>query len=396
MTTHIRRALAATSLVAGLSLVGFSNANAQTSGPRWQAWMGCWSASAPQSGVELKGAPVTCVAPTANPDAAQIITLSEDKVLGRDTIDASGAERVVNTRNCAGTQTARWSSDERRIYLKSTSTCDGMRSTTSAILSIASNGDWLDVRDVSAGEGSNVRVARFHPARVPAAMADSVPASPTATGFTAARIAAGAPVGPSAVKEAVKNVDADVVESWIMERAQKFALDGNTLASLADAGVPGSVTDAMIAVTNPNAFQVARVQNDEREGRPVYAGTMTYPATCDLYNPYYSGYGCSSALGYGYNPYGYGYGYGYGYSGGYYYPPVIVLSGPGITSTSNPKVVKGHGYTQNGSGSTTGTATTRDTGTSTSSTSGGSSTSSSSGTSSSTNSSSGRTAHAKP
>ncbi len=56
------------------------------------------------------------------------------KIVSTQRIDASGAERPVDAKGCTGVQRATWSADERRIYLRSASTCDGLKSTTSAIL----------------------------------------------------------------------------------------------------------------------------------------------------------------------------------------------------------------------------------------------------------------------
>jgi hypothetical protein len=412
--TMIRRTSGAAAVALGLALLSASPASAQTSGPRWQAWLGCWTPSGTgQNVLDLKVAPVICVSPTNSSDAAELVTLSDTKVLSRDTIDASGAERIFTTKNCTTSQTARWSADERRIYFKSASTCDGLKSTVSSIIASAPNGEWLEVRGVNAGDGSNVRVARYRP--VPrSAMGDSLTSADERM-TRAARVAAGAPIGPTAIAEAVKNVDPKVVESWILEGDQRFSLDAKMLVTLADAGIPGNVTDAMIAASNPDAFQLARadriVTDDDVRGNRVYGGMMT---NCDPYSRTYDSYDCRYSAsrygygygynGYGYNGYGSGYGYGYGYGTGYYYPPVVIISGP--VAAVNAQAVKGQGYTRNGSGSN-GTASQRDKSASSSSSSNTSSntkpssTSTSSSTdntssSNSTNSSSGRTAHGRP
>jgi hypothetical protein len=399
MNSIIRRTLVASAVAACITLVSAPTAAAQ-SGPKWQAWIGCWTPSIPgQTVVDLKLAPVICITPTSNPNAIELATLGETKVLGRDTIDASGTEQTITTKNCAGSQTARWSADERRVYLRSASTCDGLKSTTSAILSMSPEGEWLEVRGVSAGGGENVRVARYRAVQIPDSTLNAISGGDRVMASAAARVAAGAPVGTAAITEAVKNADLKVVEAWILERDQAFNLDAKALVELADAGIPGSVTDAMIAITHPEAFQFARASEaggaiqtrDDVSGRRVYGGVMSNNY-CDTYGRYYDPYGCSySAFGYGrygYNRYGNGYGYGYGLNGGYYSPAVIIVQSPGSASAvPSGQVVKGRGYTQT-SGPANGTASTRDrSSTSTSSSSRG--TSSSSGSSSSGSSSSG-------
>jgi hypothetical protein len=417
MNTMIRRAYFVAIAAIGLVILPATQATAQNTGPRWQAWIGCWTSSiAGQNTVDFKVAPVVCVAPTSNADAVELTTLSDTKVLSRDTIDASGAEHVFTTKNCSTIQTARWSADERRIYFKSVGTCDGLKSTTSSILAIVPSGEWIEVRGLSAGEGSSVRVARYRAVSTPA---DSLSSANDKTTTAAARIAASAPIGTTAIGEAVKNVDPKVVESWILEGDQRFKLDAKTLVAMADAGIPGNVTDAMIAASNPDAFQVARADrgrnDDDVRGNRIYGGVMT-PSSCDPYSRYYDPYDCRysgdyayrSRYGYGYGSgYGLGYGYGNGYNNGYYYPPVVIISGtPG--ADANAKAVKGHGYTQNGSGSS-GTASTRDksssapaakpsnsTNTGSASSSNTGSSSSSSNTTNTNTSTSDRTAHARP
>jgi hypothetical protein len=189
---------------------------------------------------------------------------------------------------------------------------------------------------------------------------------------TGARLAAGANIGTTAVTEASKAADASVVEAWLLERGQRFALNANTLVALADAGIPSSVTDAMVAVSNPGAFQLARAEpanrsggsgeSEERYGRSV-------PVYLDPYDPWgygYSRYGYSRYGQYG-NGYGSPYGYGYGQNYGGYSGPIIIVNGTqsgGTATITNPQVVKGRGYTQNSGTSSSGRSASENTGSS--------------------------------
>lgn len=371
-----------TAIAAAMGLVAVSGASAQqvSAGARWQAWLGCWT-SAPlgQSyGSAQFAAPVVCIVPTSNSDVVAVATIADGKVIKRDSIDASGREKPVATKDCEGTQVARWSADDRRVYLSSTTSCGGMRSKASSILAMTPSGEWLDVRGVSAGEGENVRVARYRdvglPSSVPAEISDVLRGRSMSS--QSARIAAGANIGTKAVTEATHSADVSVVEAWLMERGQRFALSASDLITLADAGIPASVTDAMVAVSNPDVFQLARADDgsesavdasDRRSGRviPVYM------------DPYYSPYGWGYSR-YGYNGYGYGYGYGYGGYGGYYGgygAPIIVVTGSQSAVGANSQMVKGRGYTQNNPSSSSG----REASPSTSTPSGSSSSTSSSG-----------------
>ena len=350
-----------TTLALAMGLVAVNSASAQGAGPRWQAWLGCWSSAALSEsyGSAQFAPPVVCIVPTSSSDVVEVATIADGKVVKRDSIDASGRDRALQAKGCEGTQVARWSADERRVYLKSASSCEGMRTTGSSILAMTQSGEWIDVRGVSAGEGENVRVARYRdiglPTAIPAEIASALRGRAMAS--QAARIAAGATIGTTAVKEATSSASAGVVEAWIMERAQRFALGANELVALADAGIPARVTDAMVAVSYPNAFQVARA--DDRSVRD--AEDVGYGRTIPVYlDPYYSpwgwGYSRYGNSGYGYNGYGNGYGgngyggYGSGYYGG---APIIIVTGTQAAGGSNGQMVKGRGYTQGTSGGST-------------------------------------------
>ena len=173
----------------------------------------------------------------------------------------------------------------------------------------------------------------------------------------AARITAGAPIGATGVLEASRAADSTVVAAWLLEREQRFVLDAKTLVQLADAGVPGAVTDALVAVSNPGAFHLARVpdQGDviradqPTRGRRVSAMAVPYdPWTWGSLGLYDYRYG--NPYGYRYGGYGYGYGYGYnnGYYGGYA-PPIIIVNGD-TQGAAAGQMVKGRGYTQPGGG----------------------------------------------
>lgn len=375
--------VSAVALATGLVAVNSASAQATNTGPRWQAWLGCWTSAAPGEsyGSAQFAPPVVCIVPTSSSDVVELATIADGKVVKRDSIDASGRERALQAKGCEGNQVARWSADERRVYLKSASSCEGMRTSGSSILAMTQSGEWIDVRGVSAGEGENVRVARYHdiglPSSIPSEIAGMLRGRAMAS--QAARIAAGATIGTTAVREATSSATAAVVEAWIMERAQRFALGASDLVALADAGVPARVTDAMVAVSYPSAFQVARA--DDRSRRGDDSEDVVYGRRIPVYlDPYYSpwgwGYSRYGNNGYGYNGYGYG-GYGNGgYGPGYYGgAPIIVVTGTQAAAPAG-RMVKGRGYTQDEStGSSSGRSNNPYAGSSSGSSSSGSSTS---------------------
>jgi hypothetical protein len=406
--TRLRARLASTARTAALAaglLANISSAAAAQQagpGPRWQAWLGCWTA-APAADLPVPvtaGAPLVCITPTADANVVAVTTLSGGKTVSTQRIDASGRDEPIMAKGCTGTQRARWSADERRVYLRAVATCDGVQRTTSGILAMTPAGEWLDVQGVAAGEGENVRVARYHDAGIPSSVPAEIATALSGRTMSAqgARIAAGATVGTVAVVEASRASSAGVVEAWLLERGQTFALTARDLVALADAGVPARVTDAMVAVSNPKTFAIAhpdaRARRDPAFGDDV-VGQRIYVTMEPMSSPWGWGYSPYGYSPYGYSPYGYGYGSSaYGYPGYFSTAPVIILNRPDAT-TAHGRIVKGHGYTP---AEQTGTAAASPSSSSgSSSSSGRSSAPSSSGSSQSGSSQSGaRTAKPRP
>ena len=352
MKTYLRRTLIIASATSALVLSAVPSFAQTATGTRWQAWIGCWSGIADDENAAVRetrtAAPTVCVTPSSNANVVDVTTVADGKLISNTTLDASGRDQAVEATGCTGVQRAQWSADERRVYLKSTSTCEGIRTSTSGIIAISPTGEWLDIRGVSAGGGDNVRVARYRDVGIPAGLPADL--ARTLTGRTmatqSARVSAGAAVGTNAVIDAVRSSDAAVVEAWLLERHQPFAITARDLVALADAGVPARVTDALVAVSNPRAFAIDRA--DRRDANDdVSVGRRVFVTAYPSYDPW----------GYGYSPYGYDYGsrYGSGYYGnsygnnygnngyGYYYPPVVIVTNG--TQSSHGRVEKG-GYTQ--------------------------------------------------
>ena len=405
MIVSMKRCLAAL----GLALVASTSVTGQQArvGPKWQAWVGCWTASVPGASAfatPAENGTFVCITPSAQGgDAVDVTTVGDGNVVSTQRIDASGADHPLEAKGCTGVQRASWSADERRVYLRSSSTCDGLKSSTSAILSMTGTGEWLDVRGVSSYGDVNVRVARYRDAGIPSGVPADIASAlrDRGAGRETARIAAGAPIGTTGVIEASRAADSTVVAAWLLEREQRFALDAKTLVQLADARVPGAVTDALVAVSNPGAFRLARISDQTDAISTELPGRRRVSAMAMPYDPWIWG---SLGLDYGYRygyPYGYRYGsgsYGYGYNNGYfggYAPPIIIVNGS-TQGESRGQMVKGRGYTQTQGSSTGPTASERRTRSSSPpppSSSGSSSAGSSSGGSSSGGSSSeGRTA----
>jgi hypothetical protein len=382
---------------ATLVLAGSSSAWAQASASsqldaRWQPWIGCWQPAPPPSpdGATFSlprnsNAPIVCVAPSTDARAASsvdVVTIANGKVESRDAIDASGQSVSRSKQGCNGVESANWSANGRRLYMTSDFDCPGgLKRVTSGLFAISPGGDWINVQSVKANGSSGITVLHYNSVATPsAAPADVAQAlSDRALASNTARAAAAANLTTADIVEASHKADSSVVAAWIVDRGQKFNVDANQLVALADAGLPGNVTDAMVAVSYPKEFVVNRAgQNADAlpasDGNDVGGAdiqraeentdvrVMTMPAYSPYgYSPFaYAPYGF---YGYGYSPYGYS---PYGYSpygalpyGGYYSPyaagyggyywnsaPVIILKGDQQPARPPAYVVRGHGYTR--------------------------------------------------
>lgn len=372
-----------------------SAAQASQVDARWQPWIGCWRPAAPQTpGMTFSlprntDAPLVCIVPTKDAAATSsvyVLTVAHDTIAARDSINVTGRNIARTKDDCTGVENAAWSPDGRRLYLTSDFTCPGgLKRTTSGLFAMSPRGDWVNVQGVTAGGNTAVHTLHYTDAGVPSTLPSEISSALHARGIalSTARSGAGAPLTSANVVEASHKLDSVVVEAWIVDRGQSFNVDAKKIVALANAGVPGNVTDALVAVTYPKAFAVnqpddesgladieqsqasssssANGYNSDDTRVMMLPGYARYNYSPFGYSPYdYYGYGYSpygySPFGYspyGYSPYGaynpgglgYGGAYGGAYGGWYSSRPIIVLQGSGV-SQPNGRVVKGHGYTR--------------------------------------------------
>lgn len=330
---------------------------------RWTPWVGCWQASArdiesmgvsPGSSTPL---PVVCITPASGAAAIDLVTITGADVAPAERIDANGVRRAVSREGCDGWETAEFSPDAKRIYLRSEHQCTGNRTRTSTgIMSISPNGEWLDVQGVKVEENNAVRVAHYGrvpiPAALPAQMRSAIESHKLAQNTAVLGVSDAIEIAD--VVEASKRADALVVQTWLIERGQGFGMNAKRLAQVADADVPPSVIDVMVALSYPRAFAInlangngtitpseqtramAEANESLRDGPTVYMNS---------WDPFYSRYGS-----YGYRYSGYGYGL-FGFPG--YYPwyrqggVVVVRPSDGAQPRdTRGRMVKGSGYTR--------------------------------------------------
>ncbi len=332
-------------IAAALYFAGTAPARGQDTATdlRWLAFLGCWQSNA---------ATRVCVVPAHGASAVDLVTLVHGQVAARERIAATGERQPRSQDNCTGWESAEWSALGQRVYLRSEYACaGGATRSASGLIAMSGDGQWLHVLGVTVREQTGIRVVRYWEAA-----ADSAPKAGV-WAVSEARAIAGAPLATDDVVEASRHVDAPVLEAWLAERGESFAIDAKRLVALADAGVPPRVIDLMVALSYPRAFAInaASRQAERRVGQTATDQTggaaPIGPIEPYCYAPHswYSqfAYDCSG-LGYGvgeYSPYGFG-GYGW-YPGGS--PVTIVLLNSGGSSKSHGRVVNGRGYSQDGS-----------------------------------------------
>jgi hypothetical protein len=334
----------------------------------WTAWYGCWRAMGEAGTADG----MVCVLPGADAASARMVTLEEGVVVHESIVTADGRAGRLEEGGCTGTQQARWSSDGRRVFLTATLDCDGVRRESSGLIAMISEHEWVDVQAVSVAGRDAVRTIRYRPVRdedVPAEMAAALPEDRPMR-QEAARLHASVPMDAEALIEASGAVAPAALEALVASQGHGYALNAAELVRLADAGVPPSVLDMMIAVSHPRRFAVAPREEPrypEREPR-----IARYRDDCvDTYHSPYRRYRTDCALLYGVAGYGYGMGYRYMYSPwgydpygwGYGYRPVIIVRPDEQRGGSGGALIRGRGYTRGGSG-TTGTAQPRSSGSS--------------------------------
>ena len=315
-------------------------ANPAAADDGWLAWIGCWRAQGDASSSML------CVVPADN--GVRMVTLNGGSIQSETRVIADGLARHVEREGCAGTESAVWSKDDQRVFLKSDLTCGKVHRVTSGIMSMQTQSEWLNVEAVSAGSGQTMaRTVRYVAAYSPGLPADIQSAlNADKLARETARYAATAPTNLDDVKEAARIVDEHAVTEWLTAMNQQFDLTGKKLVALADAGVSQNIIETLVGISNPQIFAVrVRDDRDDRYGRRAVGVSSCYDAYYDPWSPvYYGSYYNNSYYCRG------GY-YGGGYWGGYYggwYPAastVVVVKDDGTAANPRAKVTR-EGYTR--------------------------------------------------
>ena len=310
---------------------------------RWLPFVGCWEGV---GGEEEMG--LLCF--RMEGEGVTLTNYVNGEVASQESLVADGRRQPVSVDGCEGVEIVRFSEDGRRAFTRTEFLCgdDEPRTGTGVMAFLAPN-LWADIRTLEAGDEPFAWVQEYRLAGLDRIVEEGVedPATGLGMAVRTARAAAAASLDLDDVIEASGQMDAKAVETFLVAKRDSFRPDGQDLVRLADAGVPETVIDAVVAVSHPDRFVVetgGAPAQFEGEGRPThYRGYMGF-------NPFW---GPAFGFSYAYSPYGWGYGYpGYGYPGygyGYwgYRPGYIVID----KRPAGGRIYNGRGYSSGYSGS---------------------------------------------
>ena len=393
-------------ITAAALLVSASGAHAQgVSAPvdaRFQPWLGCWRPLDTGLGLEEldsdKQPTRACVMPSSTvARSVDIVLYHRDSVMSRTALPLAGSAVPRRIDECEGTERAEWSPDDARLVLKAELSCArGVKRVETGLMTMNDAGQWVQLQHLAVGRNEATSVARFRFDGDGEQAAAGAPRSSRAL-----RVATGGAMGIDEVIATASVVPASLAEAWLSEIGQRLALDAKSLLRLADGGVPPRVIDVMVALANPDRFQIGPAMTTAsgasqgpgivamRNGRTGGGGMggVGMGSRCQMMDDLCYGPGGLGAWGFGYrfgmlDPWGFGYfnpyrfgggpwgfnafspwggGWGGGFGPGVFWgggPVVIVPNGGSGGDASGPvrgRAVRGGGYTrstpQSGSGS---------------------------------------------
>lgn len=387
------RAIVASLVIAGSLAASAMPAHAQR-GSGWAAYLGCWAPGEPDRSELAAPTPAVmrCIVPGSADDRVLMLTVQKGNVLDRQEVVADGAERAVDRDGCRGTERATWTGGGARLLVRGELACAaGASGSTTAILDVVSGSAWLQVAGIRSGNNVDARPQWYRRVQPDSTWPASVIVALTNTGKATqiARVAAVSDPDLSEIERLATTADEAVVRAWLVSREaagrRPIPIDGKALVRLARAGVGGVVTDVLVALANPDAFELSdggarpttagatNFASDDRRHRRMGYSWMNDPM-CDgpwnasswmFYNPMYGGFfpstGYDSCNAYGYAPYGRGWSlglaYGYpfgspylGYGGGWFWRPVGSISPVPRATDTRATLSKNGGYAPRGGG----------------------------------------------
>ncbi|MBC7841527.1 MAG: hypothetical protein H7099_04420 [Gemmatimonadaceae bacterium] len=197
----------------------------------WAPFLGCWSTSS--NGVV---GPMVCVVPGDSAKRVEFLTIDRDSVSGRTIIDASGTPRAQVRGECAGFEEARWSSDQRRLYIHADYRCrNGSKQRGDAIVAMTHSDAFTQVEGVITGRETRTTTVNFivqldttiFPAEVKRRLS-----SYRTLSRNDGELETMAAVSASDITDAATNLDPAVVQAWLADRGDRPDLTAKDLRAL--------------------------------------------------------------------------------------------------------------------------------------------------------------------
>jgi hypothetical protein len=230
----------------------------------WASFVGCWAPS-PVDDAPRRSSSVTCVLPvTGDPLAAEFVSFEGGREVRASRITADGTLRDFSTASCQGRESARFSLDGERVFLRGEITCDGSTARqTSGVFSLTEAHRFLSVSGSEVPVTDDVRLSVL----VPIPRDDAPPAvrarlaSHGASPETTPRAPSYTMLTPSVVSEAAAALSGPVTEIWIAgvvaDAPTAFRMDDEFARSLELAGVPTRVQSLLTALGDRAHWRVA-------------------------------------------------------------------------------------------------------------------------------------------
>lgn len=272
----------ATLLIASQPLAAQPDTTMRIDG-RWRPYIGCWASYTE----DVRGADL-CLVPTRDSETVVMILLTRGAVTSQVAITANG-QRTFRTRgDCAGWDSARWSLDERRLYVHTEYTCaSGLTQASTGIVALKSANLFARVDQARADQSAALRTVTYAAIPLaeglPDALALRLPARDDAATL-AARIQSSAFVSTADVADASRALDAPVVEAWLADRGHVYPLTRDDVRGLRDAAVPAGVIDVMLRGSHRALFASKTDGSRHRRARTKVPAPAASPAPTPFFH----------------------------------------------------------------------------------------------------------------
>jgi hypothetical protein len=312
---------------------------------RWNPWIGTWrlvSDTVPAASEEAKKNFLLEISPKEEGRSVFMKAIEGEKALFEDTITADGKPRTLKEDDCTGSYTYTWSNTGERLLFESEMDCPNEAARKISGLSVINRkGEWLDFQLMENKGARIITIRRYEKLDATAAAQDTGTRNPYAF-----RSLSGSNLSLDEIIELSKKLPSEILEAALMEYRAPYKMNSKSLVRLADADVPGSVIDLMVALSFPDEFvieqdtisPIAKAETRQQDRNRVYS--IPLRVNYSIIDPYFPWYWSPSTYSLYWN-------YGWSVWPGYYY---VYPGGGGPGGTASRRgsgvLVDGQGYTK--------------------------------------------------